>query len=402
MGDNDDSDLTRIEDLQEFEHTEDESIDDLLEDSSTSTIDNETENEDEDDSQTDQFSLDDPDETQPDMEIEDSVGSGDSADFLDEEDSEEMVSFEDQAEEQVGDLAEDLAEDQVVDFGGPLEDDQEPELGVGQVEGQSQTVGYEEAPVVFEAPEVQQESFGDVKKFAENMTYGNLSQGGNPPFSIILKNVKYTEDQKDILNILDEHGLLEGNNKSIFEKGLENGAILIGQLSEYSAIFLSHKLRRFDISILVGLSEEIHPSKHYVGNPTGPISKHAPTQNKAIHHERTEELIDINNIILSTTPQLENYNIERYLGVISENLFLNEEQLINQETDFDDSEEFEIFFGDQELFKNLQNKIKQKALELGGNAVVGLNYQFTPFNNATHNTQYKLTCTGSVVWTNGN
>jgi hypothetical protein len=112
--------------------------------------------------------------------------------------------------------------------------------------------------------------FEEVKNFAQNFSYGQTQVGGNPPFSLIIRNLKYSEEAQDLLIILRELGIVTDQNTENAAKSLELGSMLIPQISEYSAIILAHKLRRFDCDIEVGLSDEVHPPKSGDSNPRGP------------------------------------------------------------------------------------------------------------------------------------
>ena len=72
------------------------------------------------------------------------------------------------------------------------------------------------APVMPMAPPPSSpENFDDVKSFGNRMSYGIAAGGGNPPFSIIIKDLKYKEDAEDILSILRSHGLLNEENEEL-------------------------------------------------------------------------------------------------------------------------------------------------------------------------------------------
>jgi len=83
---------------------------------------------------------------------------------------------------------------------------------------------------------------------------------------------------------------------------------------------------------------------------------------------------------ISTTPSLENFVINRYIGIVSEHTFIPESEVETAPW--------------EEKYAFLANQLKNKALKLRGNAIVGVAYQLTPIDP----NQFKLTCTGSVVW----
>ncbi len=222
------------------------------------------------------------------------------------------------------------------------------------------------------------EKFEEVKEFGKNISTSTAAVPGNPPFSIIIKNIKFSEDADDILASLKEYGIAKPNNENIFKQGLESGSILITQLAESTAILLVHKFRQHDLEIEMGLSEEIHPSK--TREKKGLVSRRNLFQNKS-------ENVDLNiqadlpkEIPISTTPTLENFVINRYIGIVSEHSMIPDSEI--------DKTSWE------EKYAFLANQLKNKAAKLRGNAIVGVSFQLTPVDPS----QFKLTCTGNVVW----
>lgn len=255
------------------------------------------------------------------------------------------------------------------------------------------------------------EKFDDVKSFAKNITYGKIASGGNPPFSIILRNIKFEEDVEDIMIILNEHELVTPETETAMKQSLEGGSLLISQISEYAAIYLTHKFRRFDLDVQMGLSDELHPSKSYEADSVGLISKSRINQNKKETIRIDKSKVDIESIIVSTTPTLENYKIIEYLGIISDFIIVDEEELSNdqvyseshereakghvdQSTDEEDLE-IEMKISQSALYSDLSDRLKPICIKKNANAVVGVNYQITPLSDGS---KYKISCSGSAVW----
>lgn len=234
------------------------------------------------------------------------------------------------------------------------------------------------------------ENFEDLKKFAESTSFTGMGVEGNPSFSVLIRNVQYIEDVNDIVSLLRELKLLNDEEEQIKNR-LMRGTLLISRISEYAAIFLAHKLRRFDIDIQVGLSDEIHPPKHHEQPDVGLVSKFNLYQNQTHHFHFDDSKLDISQIIVAATPGLEGYQVVRYLGVASEHKML-EGYLVEDE----DSEEIPGYY------QELAMKLKAHALKFHANAVVGLNYQLTPLPSefGSSSAKYRLTCTGNLVWVN--
>ena len=265
-------------------------------------------------------------------------------------------------------------------------------LEAAQTETEPEPVPVREPEPVFSAtPEYKTpETFEDLKKFSESSSLSGMATEGNPSFSVLLKNVRYVEDVNDIVALLRELNLLSDSEEQT--KGrLMRGMLLIPRISEYAAIFLAHKLRRFDIDILVGLSDEIHPPKHQETPETGIVSKSNLYQNQAHQFHFDNPRIDISQIIVAATQTLEGYQVVKYMGVASEHKMLDSNVV-------EDEGSSEI----PRYYQELANKLKAHALKSHSNAVVGLNYQLTPLPNefGMGGHKYRLTCTGNLVWVN--
>ncbi|MFW5887561.1 MAG: hypothetical protein ACOCUH_02065, partial [Bacteriovoracia bacterium] len=264
------------------------------------------------------------------------------------------------------------------------------------------------------------ENFNDIRNFAESIAYGTVASGGNPPFSIKITNVVYQEDAEDIMNLMREHGLLKPDNEEHIQRSLSMGSLLISQVGEYSAIYLAHRLRKLNVELAMGLADEIHPTKAYSSNNKGLVTKNSIHQNQRNSLELKKEEVALDDIILATSSTLENYTITNYLGLATEHTTLpvdelsseaysdrktednkdsqNEINQIKEEIDAslkqlgEDHEFPQITLN--EIYSGLAEKLKVQSLQLGGNAIIGINYQLTPLTGQN----YKITCTGNIVW----
>jgi uncharacterized protein YbjQ (UPF0145 family) len=232
------------------------------------------------------------------------------------------------------------------------------------------------------------ETFADVKAFAESTHFTETGVEGNPSFSVLLKNVKFAEDVSDILSLLKEFKLISDDEEQTRSR-LMRGQLLIPRISEFTAIFIAHKLRRFDLDIQVGLSDDIHPPKHLETPELGVVSKTSLYQNQHHHFQFEDSKLNLSQIIVAGTPSLEGYHVVRYLGVASEHQMLD-----------GDIVEDEVSEQVPKYYHELAQKLKAHALKQKANAVVGLNYQLTPLpSEYGHSIQrYRLSCTGNLVW----
>ena len=241
-----------------------------------------------------------------------------------------------------------------------------------------------------EAVYKQPETFEEIKRFAEESSFTGMGVEGNPSFSVLVRNVKYVEDVNDIIIMLKELQLLSDTEEET-RKRLTRGHLLVPRISEYAAILLTHKLRRFDIDIQMGLSDEIHPPKHNEAPEAGMVSKHSLHQNQSHNFHFAHPKLEISQVIISASPTLQGYQVIRYLGVASEHRTVPSE-LVEDES----NEEVPRYY------QELAQKLRAHAVKAHSNAIVGLNYQLTPipseYGGSGH--KYRLSCTGNLVWVN--
>lgn len=312
----------------------------------------------------------------------------------------------------------DLSNDNLGDsFSTPMEIEDEAEV---EVEVDLEPEDYLE-PRVEESYTNTSERFEDVKTFANNFSYGQVQGGGNPPYSIIVRHIKFSEEADDIVNLLKEFGIVTEATEKDTLMAIELGSLIIPQISEYTAIILAHKLRRFDLDLEVGLSDEVHPSKSGESNPRGLLKKESLKQNRSESLKLTEIDNSIKDIIVTTMSSIQGFNIESYIGVqttfsIVEEAELERLQYVqrshreNSELyEFENTETSELT--SEKAFKDYQNsfaliyedlsmQLKQKAFAQNANALLGLTFQLSPLNFERAHLRvsaYQITCSATLA-----
>lgn len=271
----------------------------------------------------------------------------------------------------------------------------------------------------------QKEDFADVKKFGQSMALGKISLSGNPPYSILISNIKYKDDVEDIKIILREFNLLTSSNEKIMQDSLERGSLLLSQMGEYSAILIAHKLRRFDCNISMGLSEELHPNQNYPQNAQG-LSTHLTIKfnKKGTLSALNQDKIQLSQITLSTLDKIEGLPIKQHLGPVVAHRRLSSSEFLDLK---DDQDGVELgtqahnlplgLFSDgpdgpktsqepensseqrlSKIYKQLANALRPLAKNKGANAVVGIQFQVSSFTDSQQRKFFDITCTGSAIW----
>jgi uncharacterized protein YbjQ (UPF0145 family) len=121
------------------------------------------------------------------------------------------------------------------------------------------------------------------------------------------------------------------------------------------------------------------------------VSRRNLGQNQHHKFEFKADTAEARNIILSTLPQLDGHQVEKYLGVATEHSFLDSSVVENENSNII-----------HQSYDELAQKLKGHALHHRANAVLGINYQLTPMpsDHSMGHYRYKLTCTGNLVWLN--
>src|SRR5690606_4172552 len=118
-----------------------------------------------------------------------------------------------------------------------------------------------------------------------------------------------------ILELLLELKVVAPENEQSTKASLDRGSMLIPRLSEYAAIILCHKLRRFHLDLLMGLSDEIQNQKSF---DSATITKNSVYGDYGHHLDLAKSHIKVHDVMTTTTTTLEGYEIVHYLGVVSE------------------------------------------------------------------------------------
>lgn len=386
-------DMTRIEDLSEFLHVEDSEVDDRFDNALPPAI---------------------PEPTI----VSDDLFSNELTDDISAP-SESEISFSDNTEDVLDDSPFELTEDfeeveeeKPIDFESTLNESIDEPIEDNVYDSQSFKLDALDEPI-------EVEKLDEIKTFAQNFSYGQTDGGGNPPFSVVIRNIKYEEDAEDILILLRELGIITSTNEDETKRALEMGSLLVPQISEYCAIILAHKLRRFNCDIELGLSDEVHPSKSGETNPRGLLKKESIRQNTSSHYRKAENNITAEEIIVSTTASLQGYNVLKYIGVQTSFAVIDEEELERlkhvqstirshstiQNYEIDDVITDEKTFTDYKnsfdlLFSDLLDQLKTKAIKENSNALLGLNYQLTslPFEKSANGyASFQLTCSATLA-----
>ena len=287
--------------------------------------------------------------------------------------------------------------------------------------------------IITNEPSSKIQRLDDIEQFGNQSTVFGVNSEGNPPFSIILKNPKFVEDVHTIIEILIEASVFDQSESESLINKLTSGQLLIPRLGEYHAIKLCHKLRMFNIDIIMGLTEEIQPAKSYESKDNGLLNKDSLFNNKK--HFADFQKMDTNNFKTTTLSQLDNHKITKYLGIITKSKEVDTENIVDNEYAEQSHEKYSVelelyrlkrenYLASQSsnisykefqqnakdssnsfklelVYKQLMDQMILEAKDNQANAIVGVNFNIIPINLQRSPNQaiiYQVQCTGNMVW----
>lgn len=242
------------------------------------------------------------------------------------------------------------------------------------------------------------ENFKEIQDFGNAISYGKVQSGGNPAFSIMLKGID-SEDFESILSILNEHGLI-GQNEGIIKQSLELGVLLIAQVSEFSAIFLANKLKQYSTDISIGLSEQIHKSKSYDKDNKGLVTKKSIFQNKDKKYIRENNRFKLEDIIVTKNGQIPNTIINEHFGVIASSKVVSFADLTRQDLSYsDDLKDAKLEINSLAIYDDLIKELSISAFEKGANAILSVTHSMSSLveKDEYGEVQYQIICSGDAV-----
>ncbi len=362
----DKTDLTRLDQIHEFEHQDDDELTvhfELPQDESISTDEPastpEEENNDSDE-QNEELSI-------PEFEIDEAS-----------EQVEEEVNLLDLDEHNIEQESDELEADDL-----NLEPDPEEQLDVELTENQETT---------------------ELNDQSDKVWPQHIPQESAPNFTLKITGLQRAEDKEDIEIILKEFKIINQENQEHYQRFIANGHILIPRIGEFLAIRLAHQLRRFPVELSLGLSDDLTSSNEL----DQPIGGHLTPQSMKLNRKQSADFsnvkMSLDDILLSNTSQLENYKVRDYLGIAIEVRkiahkdfsYPNEEQFIaikNKELKEISFKRPEI----QKLYQEMALALRPQALELGANGVINISYQVSSLQAPDEGNQIQITCTGNIV-----
>lgn len=444
-------DMTRIEDLSEFLHSEDSDLDDLFSDepppfeneessqsdqndfdelslNSEDELDDELDSDDEnnitngDDNFSNYFSsaqLSEDDQAFPDIPVENDQDDftldsettftspatedlDESSDFNDTTDF--TAGFEVNSDEETNTFESSVNNDEVDQFDNEYPEqsleDQSSFSNEASIVDPNEFLSHEvesnrdEDPI----PSSPRENFREVVEFGNNISYGKVQSGGNPAFSVMLKGIE-NDDFDSILGILNEHGLV-GQNENIIRQSLDLGVLLIAQISEFSAIYLAGKLKKYATDINIGLSEQIHKSKSYDKENKGLVTKRSIYQNKDKKFTKERNNFSIEDMVVTINGQIPNTQIKNHIGVVATSRITALSDLTRQDVEYNDEiQNAKLAIHSNVIYDDLIKELSVIAYEKGANAVLSITYSMSALSQKDENdeVQYQIICSGDAV-----
>lgn len=256
----------------------------------------------------------------------------------------------------------------------------------------------------------------EIHEFSNTVSNEKVSLESDPPYTLKIENLRFKEDADEIFSIVKEFEYVTKDNADILRTGLDAGGLLLTHLGEYAAIVLAHKLRKFPCNLTVELTRE-KKSDRVAEKITKGLSRRHMKQN--FSHETIVEKEDVSmeEIILTTSSQIERYTIVKYVEIIGKHILVDHEvlkdllpseqssakYLLEEERAILDENskikrsmleeaQFLTIEPCQKIYKDLTRDLRAEAFKLHAHAIVDIKFQI--LNIKDH---CQVTCTGNVV-----
>ncbi len=175
-----------------------------------------------------------------------------------------------------------------------------------------------------------------------------------PEFTLVIQDIEKEKDLEKIREVLSDPKL-ELNIEDI-EAQLQKNKVVVSALSEVQGTLIIQRLKDIDADLRFDLSLKILPHFENI------LPKNLPIHPGNLAHlrKKIEEKKDP-NFIVSTSSQIENFKVNRYLGIVTAEKIIGEKQ----KTD--------------DVIEPLIHELILKAKNKGATAILGVNFDFKPY-----------------------
>jgi len=205
------------------------------------------------------------------------------------------------------------------------------------------------------------------------------SQTHDAPFALLIEDIDRPQDRNLVYKILSESQV--DIDLEAVKQQLDEGHVLITHLNEAKASIIVDQIKEIDADIRFGLpkdlkivhkeKESVTPEKESVTPAEAGVHTGHPEDASAGHPERVSAK-DLHlhktsdNLILTTAPSIQGKSIQKYLGIITAELKVQNPQ------------------NHDELVEKVLDKMKEKALTRKAHAVIAISFdtQYLPDQKA--------------------
>jgi hypothetical protein len=263
--------------------------------------------------------------------------------------------------------------------------------------------------------QTKKEFIQDIQHFMNQYDIGVIKREGNPPFTLLIEEVKTTNQKNEIKKILRDYKIVPEQEFAEYEKQLDYECLLLTHLSEYSAIFLAEKIRKLKVRLKVGLSGNIRESEHYERDDFGTIGPKQLDQNRESSKNFKE--VDLKEwVLISNHMSVPDYEIVEYLGIGQQSYYFDKKDLLRlkgQSTDHIQTAEyltnffnehidqdylnFKLRFKNElnQIFEGLVTRLRENAEQKGANALLGTQFQIHQLSGKDE--AYMMNTTATLV-----
>ncbi len=239
-----------------------------------------------------------------------------------------------------------------------------------------------------ETPAAVTSALPEVREFAENLAIGQPMVDALPAFSILLK----FSNQNQKIRTAIKH-LLSENDFGIRYEDIEiqvnQGKLLIPQISEYAAIHIAQKLREEADEIQMGLANEVFQAESLKDTTDTHAYIDSNTERNSIQEtaEYNPDYPTAESLLCTTENEIPGHTVTKTLSIVIASKLTDEATAKSTQT--------EIF---QKILEDLQTELKARAFKLFAHAITNFHYELHLLGTKeTTNRPIRVIATGSAV-----
>ena len=228
----------------------------------------------------------------------------------------------------------------------------------------------------------------EIKNFNQNLASFKTQQHTYPAYSVIGSGDLTDSDMvDDLIQTIKYTYPLNPDEEKLLLTGIKSGSFLLPHMSEYQAIYLYHKIKRFPLRLKIGPSHlllkqsEQNKAQNFIPkslkNNHEIIFKNQDHINSSAHHL-------LQHFSRTNRDSIPGTKIKNYLGLVHEEILLSEKDLqriyFNQNKEIPEGNKINertlAHYDLSSIHESLLQKCQEKAVKNMANSLLNVSYQY--------------------------